>query len=123
MAPMTFLAFTSPAPGREEEFHTWYRDQHLHEVLSVPGILSARRWEYRTSLDGTGPEPEHTHLVIYEVDTDDVEATKAALVAAQSGWQSGTERGRGPGVQAWFFAPLGDLVVSPNALADARAGS
>ena len=30
---------------KEEEFNRWYNEEHLAERLSVPGLLSAARYE------------------------------------------------------------------------------
>lgn len=45
----------------EEEFNRWYNDEHLPERLSVPGILSAARYEAVVS----GPK----HLAVYELES------------------------------------------------------
>ena len=44
---------TMPAsPDREAEYHKWYNDTHLEQILSVEGIVSARRF---APTDGNGP--------------------------------------------------------------------
>ena len=64
------LVETYPAsPEAAEEYHRWYDEVHLPEILQVDGIVSARRLE---SLDG-GP-----FLAIYEVEGD-VEAARTRL--------------------------------------------
>jgi hypothetical protein len=45
---------------REEDFNRWYNEEHLAERLSVPGFLSAARYE---AVKG-GPK----HLACYELD-------------------------------------------------------
>jgi hypothetical protein len=37
------LVFTNAAEGREEEFHRWYDEVHIPDVLRVPGVESAQR--------------------------------------------------------------------------------
>jgi hypothetical protein len=49
-----------PADG-EEEFNRWYNEEHLAERLSVPGFLSAARYEAVKS----GPK----HLACYELES------------------------------------------------------
>jgi hypothetical protein len=46
---------------QEEEFNRWYNEEHLAERLSVPGILSAARYEAVSS----GPK----HLAVYELES------------------------------------------------------
>jgi hypothetical protein len=49
---------------QEEEFNRWYNQEHLAERLSVPGILSAARYEAVSS----GPK----HLTVYELESSSV---------------------------------------------------
>ena len=46
---------------QEEEFNRWYNEEHLAERLSVPGLLSAARYEAVSS----GPK----HLAVYELES------------------------------------------------------
>ncbi len=58
---------TMPAsPDREAEYHKWYNDTHLAQILSVDGIVSARRF---APTNGNGP-----FVAIYELDCDDLDA-------------------------------------------------
>ena len=43
----------------EDEFNRWYNEEHIEERLSIPGILSAARYEAVVS----GPK----HLAVYEL--------------------------------------------------------
>ena len=55
------LAVWSEIPDEvEQEYNDWYNQEHLYERLSVPGILSAARYESVTN----GPK----HLAIYELE-------------------------------------------------------
>ena len=63
---------TMPAsPDREAEYHKWYNDTHLAQILSVEGIVSARRFAPN---DGGGP-----FIAIYELDCDDLDAAVVRL--------------------------------------------
>jgi len=46
---------------KEKEFNRWYNEEHLAELLSVPGILNAARYEAVRS----GPK----HLACYELES------------------------------------------------------
>ena len=48
----------------ENEFNRWYNEEHVYERLSVPGVLSAARYESVVS----GPK----HLAVYEIESPDV---------------------------------------------------
>lgn len=64
---------SSPVVGKEKEFDTWY-DEHIKEVLSIPGYTSASRYQIHEPLEGRG-----THLAIYTIETDSIDTTIAAL--------------------------------------------
>ena len=53
----------------EEEFNHWYNTEHLQELLSVPGVLNAARYEATSS----GPK----HLAMYELESVAVVDTDA----------------------------------------------
>ena len=46
---------------REEEFDRWYNEEHIAEILTVPGVLNAARYE---AVKG-GPK----HLAVYELES------------------------------------------------------
>jgi hypothetical protein len=72
------------SPDREAEYHQWYNDVHLPEIVSIDGFVSARRF---APIDENGP-----FIAIYELDTDDLEAAKKRLFAlGQSGQMSSLE--------------------------------
>ena len=45
----------------EDEFNRWYNEEHIEERLSIPGVLSAARYEAVVS----GPK----HLAVYELES------------------------------------------------------
>ncbi len=55
----------------EDDFNRWYTEEHLAERLSVPGVLSAARYEAVQS----GPK----HLACYELESPDVLTTSEYL--------------------------------------------
>jgi hypothetical protein len=54
---------------KEAEFNKWYNEEHLAELMSVPGILNAARYEAVSS----GPK----HLACYEIESTAVFDTEA----------------------------------------------
>jgi hypothetical protein len=58
------MVWTDVPADKEEEFNRWYNEEHLAERLSVPGFLSAARYEAVKS----GPK----HLACYELASADV---------------------------------------------------
>ena len=39
-----YIVLTQAQPGRLEEFEKWYDNQHLKDVVAVPGVRSAKRY-------------------------------------------------------------------------------
>lgn len=74
----TFLAFTNPKDGREDEFNEWYDHQHVPDVLGVPGFVSAQRFACTDAQMGS---VEHRYMTLYEIETDDLNSTLAAFGA------------------------------------------
>jgi hypothetical protein len=59
------LAFSNPAEGHKEEFNRWYDEVHVPELLAIPGVVSAQRFELPTP-EGA-PSPAHAYLAVYKL--------------------------------------------------------
>lgn len=65
MDKYTYVVFSNPAEGREEEFNSWYDEVHLAEVCLVPGVTGAVRY---AAPAGTGGA--HRYLALYNLEGD-----------------------------------------------------
>jgi hypothetical protein len=45
VAPNLFIALTNPIEGEDDAFNKWYDAQHVPEVLDVPGVVAAQRYD------------------------------------------------------------------------------
>lgn len=79
MPSYRFVVLSNPAAGAEDEYNRWYSDQHLREVLQVPGIETAQRFKLHRPSLLPGQDPSHGYLAIYEIETDDIAAVLADL--------------------------------------------
>ena len=60
--------------GREADYEQWYNNTHLGEVLQVGGFVSGQQFRLpETSAEG------HTHVAIFELESDDPAASLAEL--------------------------------------------
>lgn len=86
MPRFQYVILSQAHPGREEEFETWYREQHLKDVCQVPGVVSGRllRMDFQKTYELDVPQWQL--MTIYELEGDD----PAALVEAIRS-RSGTE--------------------------------
>lgn len=83
MAKYLFLAFTNPRSAeQEDEFNQWYTQNHVVDVLNVPGFVSARRFRLAPAQFPLADQA-HTlrYLALYEMETDDPAATLREVVA------------------------------------------
>lgn len=88
MARYWFFAFSDcNDPTREGEFNDWYSNTHIPDMLQVPGMIQATRWEAAEPKEGL----KRKYLALYEFETDDV-ATFNAEVAKRGKWTM--EQGR-----------------------------
>jgi hypothetical protein len=79
MAKYTFVVLTNPTSGNETEYNRWYNEQHIPDVLNVPGFVAAQRFKLADS--ETGDKHPHRYLALYELETDDLAATLKELRA------------------------------------------
>lgn len=75
MARHVLLVFTNPLPGQDDEYNRWYDGQHVPDVLRIPGFVGARRFRVESEAANAGGLPPTKYLAIYEVESDDIEAT------------------------------------------------
>ena len=53
MATHHYVVLTSAKPGRLEEFEHWYDNQHLHDLMAVPEVKSAKRYRLNSQVADT----------------------------------------------------------------------
>src|ERR1041384_4847655 len=78
MAKHMFVVFTNPIEGQDDAYNAWYTDVHLQDVLQVPGIIAAQRFKLSDVQRDPPPIPWR-YLALYEIETDDLNHTLAAL--------------------------------------------
>lgn len=66
------LVHSAPVAGREAEYNKWYNEQHLADLLNIPGIPAARRFKACKENLRPGPAPA-PYLAIYEIETDNLQ--------------------------------------------------
>ena len=80
-----FLVLTNPVDGQEDEYNRWYNEEHIDDVLAVPGFVGVQR--FRLTPHPAMPAPEWRYLAFYEVDRNKVRETFEELAA-----RGGTDR-------------------------------
>ena len=74
------MAFTGPRPGMDAQFNDWYDQQHLPDVLRVPGFISAQRFVLVDASVGLRWKLPR-YLVLFKFKSGDLEATNEEIRA------------------------------------------
>jgi len=107
------MVFTRPVPGTDAEFNAWYDQQHVPDLLRVPGFMAARRWKLQIGATPTSTLPPY--LVIYEVQTGNLAATDAEVAKRAA---NGTIRHGAaldyPAIETVIMAPIGPKIFAKD---------
>jgi hypothetical protein len=108
MSKAILVVHTRPVSAdREDEYNAWYNDQHLDDVVAVPGYGTARRYVLSDARPVDGVEPsEFRYLAIYELDTDDVEAAAQSMKDAVAAGMHLSEALDGENMAVDFYVPI-----------------
>ena len=74
------ITASNPKPGQEDEYHRWYVEEHLDEVLTVPGFVAAQRFKLSSDM---GMNLRCSYLTVYEIEANDGPTAVANLQAKQ----------------------------------------
>lgn len=101
------IVFSNPDEGRDEEFNEWYDNVHVPEVLKVPGVISAQRYDLRPLAREDWVGPGFRYLAIYEIEGDPDEVLAKTSAAVHNGEIVMSETFDARGSRLSFWAPRG----------------
>jgi hypothetical protein len=64
------VVLSDAVEGQEDAFNAWYTNEHLGDIVALPGFRSAKRWRLRTLNMGAFT---NKYLALYEIDAEDPE--------------------------------------------------
>jgi hypothetical protein len=73
-----WMVLSNPAPGKEKEFNTWYDRIHAPIVIEKDDFVWTQRFEL-TKFRGTAALETRQYMVLFVIETNDIQATMAAL--------------------------------------------
>lgn len=111
------LVFSNPAPGQEEAYNRWYDEEHLDEVVAVPGFVAATRYRLDDAQLAGQPECPHRYLAIYEFEGDAERAMERLGDELASGRMALPDSIAAEQTRGWAFEALGERVTAPGASA------
>lgn len=109
MARYVFVVMTNSVEGKDDTFNDWYTNRHLGDVVRLGPYVSAQRFR----LANTSPEQEapHRYLALYEVESDDLDATRellASVVRTEAmPWSEGIDDAT---IKGWYYEPITGVV-------------
>jgi hypothetical protein len=110
MAKFKLIALSSPVAGKEEEFDDWYQNQHLPQIIALPGGQSAQRYKLVAKLMGSDP---NQYLAIYDIECDDPMVFLGAIgQASAEGKLTQTEANDMGTVYTALFEEMGERVTN-----------
>jgi hypothetical protein len=74
MTKYCMIVLTNPIEGRDAEFNHWYDNIHLRDVVAIPGVTGARRFE------GVVPS-DCKYAAIYDLECDDPQSVLNEITA------------------------------------------
>jgi epsilon-lactone hydrolase len=82
MARFHYAVLSRAVPGQEDEFIRWYREQHLPDVVKMPGVVSGKiiKLDFQRVYDLDAPQ--WTLLTLYELEGEHPEPIIEMLKAA-----------------------------------------
>jgi hypothetical protein len=106
------IVYSRPFPGKDDEYNDWYDNTHLPDVLAVPGVVSAQRYDLRPLAREEGTEPEYRYVTIYEIDGDPEEVMAKFGAGVASGEMVLSPAFDVAGTKISFWSPHGAKGVS-----------
>lgn len=70
MTRYSLLVVSNAADGLEDEFNRWYSEQHLGDVLRVPGFCCAQRFMFNAGEPGSALH-QWRYAAVYEFESDE----------------------------------------------------
>ena len=81
MPKAVLVVATNCPPGREAEFNDWYTGTHVPDILKLPGMVAATRYE----IVGQPRSGQGRFLALYEIESEDPAATMSGVNRAVPG--------------------------------------
>lgn len=73
-----YMVLAGAREGRSDAYEAWYENQHIPDVLRIPGIVGARRYRPSETQRG-GQALDHDFMTVFQVEADDIRDVFAEL--------------------------------------------
>ncbi|VWC58058.1 hypothetical protein BLA18110_00614 [Burkholderia lata] len=106
----TYLVLTNPTPGNEDAFNRWYSEQHVPDVLRVPGVVSAQRFRRTEQQRGSGVQPWQ-YMALYQCDAAEPQVVTDGIQARYNTHEMPISDTLADVRYACYFEPVTDVVL------------
>lgn len=107
------VVLSNPVDGREDEFNEWYDNQHIPDLLRVPGVVAAQRFRLSGEQLAKAPHPWR-YLAVYEIEGADP-GTIATMLRERAGTNAlRPSEAIAPYRLSWIFEPITERVTAPD---------
>jgi hypothetical protein len=80
MQTYKYVVLTDALPGRESDFDHWCDNQHIRDVLKIPGVVGAVRYQAAAHQSGA-IEAVRRYMTVYDIQSDDLRAVISELAS------------------------------------------
>jgi hypothetical protein len=102
-----FIVLSNPVPGKEQAYNEWYDNQHLQDMVTVPGIVSAQRFAFVCKINDV---PHWQYCALYTVEGDDPAAVIENLLKTVASGAIYVSDGMDPHMYAAAYQPIGEEI-------------
>lgn len=111
MQDYTYVVYSNPVAGREDEYNDWYTNRHLADVVAVQGFVSAQRFRIVDSTAGVSPPQRY--MALYTMRTDDPDGLLLRLQQlVESGAMEMSEAFSQDGLVTLLYQPISGIVAA-----------
>jgi len=83
-ARIVMTAEMVPAPGTDDDFNAWYRDEHCGIVAKFPGYIRTRRYKLLSIL--SGGSANGAYLAMHEFESDSLPPSEELAKTVETPW-------------------------------------
>lgn len=102
------IVLSNPVTGKEREFDEWYGQQHLPQMMTVPGFINAQRFRI---VPANGEAP-YQHLALYGIGPEGSEFARRSLDEARTTILTPSDAIDRSRLGTWFFSPIGEPIAA-----------
>lgn len=103
MGKFLMVVTSGAKEGREKDYNDWYDNTHIHDICSIPGVKSGKRYDAIATTPNPQPAP---YLAIYEIEADDPGSVLGEMMRrSEAGEMSMSDALDIETAQIWMYQP------------------